>query len=384
MADELTALIESFGIPGEALLAIIFVAIVVLGAVVVIIITRPLLEIYPYLITNSKVRARKGKLFDEKQFTEILEADDINDIINYLRGFPEYLEHLENYSVEKSLDIKLAQTYVLLSKIVPDDIGKAFAVLAKKPDIDNIKSLLAAKEANLTKDETLNLLIPVGKSYDLLEQLVDANTVEDIVARLDGTEYGPVLEGSLSQYEEKEMILPLEFALDKYYMERLLLASHVPDDENKNILHSYVGAKVDITNLKLLVRGKADGLDYEDISPYLVKNGYQIKEWKLKDLMEAESITTLINGLEGTDYYSTLNESIAIFNESGSVSVFENALDEYLIDYANDLSLKKPLGIGPIIGYLNEKEKEIKNLKIVVRAKREDGFSMSKIQEMLV
>jgi len=384
MADELTALIESFGIPGEALLAIIFVAIVVLGAVVVIIITRPLLEIYPYLITNSKVRARKGKLFDEKQFTEILEADDINDIINYLRGFPEYLEHLENYSVEKSLDIKLAQTYVLLSKIVPDDIGKAFAVLAKKPDIDNIKSLLAAKEANLTKDETLNLLIPVGKSYDLLEQLVDANTVEDIVARLDGTEYGPVLEGSLSQYEEKEMILPLEFALDKYYMERLLLASHVPDDENKNILHSYVGSKVDITNLKLLVRGKADGLDYEDISPYLVKNGYQIKEWKLKDLMEAESITTLINGLEGTDYYSTLNESIAIFNESGSVSVFENALDEYLIDYANDLSLKKPLGIGPIIGYLNEKEKEIKNLKIVVRAKREDGFSMSKIQEMLV
>ena len=384
MADELTALIESFGIPGEALLAIIFVAIVVLGAVVVIIITRPLLEIYPYLITNAKVRARKGRLFDEKQFTEILEADDVNDIINYLRGFPEYLEHLEDYSVEKSLDIKLAQAYVLLSKIVPDDIGNAFVVLAKKPDIDNIKSLLAAKEANLTKDETLNLLIPVGKLYGLLEQLIDVNTVEDIVARLDGTEYGPVLEDSLSQYEEKEMILPLEFALDKYYMERLLVASSVPDDENSTILHSYIGSKVDITNLKLIIRGKVDGLDYDVISPYLVQNGYQIKEWKLKDLMEAETLPTLINGLEGTDYYSSVNEVVALYNESKSVSVFENALDEYLTGYAKDLSLKKPLGIGPIIGYINEKEKEIKNLKIVVRAKREDGFSMSKIQEMLV
>jgi len=384
MADELTALIESFGIPGEALLAIIFVAIVVLGAVVVIIITRPLLEIYPYLITNAKVRAKKGKLFDEKQFSEILEADDVDDIINYLRGFPDYLEHLENYSVEKSLDIKLAQTYVSLSKIVPEDVGKAFVALSKKADINNIKSLIAAKEANLTKDETLKLLIPVGRLYDFLEQLVDANNVEDIVARLDGTEYGSVLEDSLSQYEEKGMILPLEFALDKYYMERLLVASSVPDDENSTILHSYIGSKVDITNLKLIIRGKVDGLDYDVISPYLVQNGYQIKEWKLKDLMEAETLPTLINGLEGTDYYSSLNEVVALYNESKSVSVFENALDEYLVGYAKDLSLKKPLGIGPIIGYINEKEKEIKNLKIVVRAKREDGFSMSKIQEMLV
>ncbi|MCL2687642.1 MAG: V-type ATP synthase subunit C [Methanobrevibacter sp.] len=384
MADELTVIIESFGIPPEALLAIIFVAIVVLGAVVVIIITRPLLEIYPYLLTNAKVRARKGKLFDEKQFSEIIEADDVNEIVNYLRGFPDYLEHLEKHSVEKSLDIQLAKTYVLLARIVPDDIGKAFAVLSKKPDINNIKSLITAKEANLTKEETLNLLVPVGKLYNTCEQLVDVTTVEDIVARLDGTEYGPVLEDSLSQYEEKQMVLPLEFALDKYYLESLILASSVPADENTTILHSYIGSQIDITNLKLIIRGKADGLDYEAISPYIVENGYQIKEWKLKDLMEADNIPTLINGLEGTDYYTVLNEAVTIFNESGSVSIFENALDEYLIDYANDLSLKKPLGIGPIIGYLNEKEKEIKNLKIVVRAKRESGFSMSKIQEMLL
>ena len=384
MADELTVIIESFGIPPEALLAIIFVAIVVLGAVVVIIITRPLLEIYPYLLTNAKVRARKGKLFDEKQFSEIIEADDVNEIVNYLRGFPDYLEHLEKHSVEKSLDIQLAKTYVLLARIVPDDVEKAFVVLSKKPDINNIKSLITAKEANLTKEETLNLLVPVGKLYNTCEQLVDVTTVEDIVARLDGTEYGPVLEDSLSQYEEKQMVLPLEFALDKYYLESLILASSVPADENTTILHSYIGSQIDITNLKLIIRGKADGLDYEAISPYIVENGYQIKEWKLKDLMEADNIPTLINGLEGTDYYTVLNEAVTIFNESGSVSIFENALDEYLIDYANDLSLKKPLGIGPIIGYLNEKEKEIKNLKIVVRAKRESGFSMSKIQEMLL
>lgn len=384
MADELTTILNSFGISGEVFLAILFVIIAIIGVIVVIILSRPLLEIYPYLLSNAKVRARKGNLFDEKHFSEIMEADDVNEIVTYLKGFPDYLEHLENYSVEKSLDIQLAKMYTSLSKIVPDDIVKTFIVLAKKTDMDNIKSLIAAKEANLTEDETLNLLIPAGKLYSLCEQLVSVNTVEDIITGLDTTEYGSILEESLRDYEEKGMILPLEFALDKYYLENLLKTSGAAADENTEVLHSYIGSQVDIANLKLILRAKADDLDYDAISSYIVPDGYQIKEWKLKDLMEAETIPTLINGLDGTDYYSPLNESVTAYNESKSVSVLETTLDEYLINYANDLSLRKPLGIGPIIGYINEKEKEIKNLKIIVRAKREADFPMSKLQEMLV
>lgn len=51
---------------------------------------------------------------------------------------------------------------------------------------------------------------------------------------------------------------------------------------------------------------------------------------------------------------------------------------------AKSLSMKKPLGIGPIIGYVSQKETEIKNLKIIARAKREAGFPNSKIMEMLI
>jgi len=384
MADEVTAMLTSAGLSGETIIAIVFVAVAIVGAIVVIIITRPLLEIYPYLLTNAKVRARKGRLFDEKQLSEIVEADDVEEISNYLRGFPDYSEHLDEHSVEKSLDIHLAKTYALLPRIVPDVIGKTFGVLAKKPDIVNIKTLITAKEANLSEDKILSFLVPEGKIYPLCEQLAKVNAVEDVVSGLDGTEYGPVLENSLTQYEEKGMTLPLEFALDKYYFESLLLASNVPSDENTTIMHSYIGSQIDIANLKLVIRAIDDGLDYEAISPYLIKNGYEIKEWKLKDLMESEDVSTVVNGLEGTDYYSALNETLPAYNESKSVSVFENALDDYFMTYSNDLALKKPLGVGPIIGFLNEKEKEIKNLKIIVRAKRESDFPMSKIKEMLV
>ena len=50
------------------------------------------------------------------------------------------------------------------------------------------------------------------------------------------------------------------------------------------------------------------------------------------------------------------------YNETGSVALFEQALDKFLVDSAKSYSMKKPLGIGPIIGFLSQKEVEVKNL----------------------
>ena len=105
--------------------------------------------------------------------------------------------------------------------------------MSKKADIDNIKSLLTAKEVGLSPDETRELLIPCGSLYDELESLVDVDNVTDVVTSLDNTEYAAVLEDALPQYENTNMILPLESALDKYYLGKLLRSSDVPSDENK-------------------------------------------------------------------------------------------------------------------------------------------------------
>ena len=34
-------------------------------------------------------------------------------------------------------------------------------------------------------------------------------------------------------------------------------------------------------------RQKKDNLSYDDIAPYILEDGYQLREWKLKDLMES-------------------------------------------------------------------------------------------------
>ena len=269
-----------------------------------------------------------------------------------------------------------ANTYDFIAGLAPKEVKAPFTVMSKKTDIDNIKSLLTAKEVGLTPEETKELLIPCGSLYDDLESMIDADSVTDIVTSLDGTEYSTALEDALPQYEETKMVLPLESALDKYYLGKLLRSSDVPADENRQIVYSYVGTQVDVANLKLIIRAKEDGLDYDAISPYILEDGYQLREWKLKDLMESPDVTNVVSGLEGTKYAGALTDALPVYNETGSVAVFEKALDTYASEYSKSLAIKKPLGVGPIIGYLSQKENEIKNLKIIARAKKEKQTSL--------
>ena len=384
MADGIATLISSVGLTQETFLVFCVIAILVVGAVVVIITSRPILDIYPYLNPSARARARKGRLFDEKQISEIVEANNIEEVENYLKGNPDYAAVLEDYPLDKALDIERANTYELVARLAPSEIKKPFNVMSKKPDIDNIKSLITAKDVGLTPDETSELLIPCGSLYDELSSLVDADNVTDIVTALDNTEYSTVLEDALPKYEETKMILPLESALDNYYLSTLLRSTDVPADENREILYAYVGTRVDVANLKLIIRAKADDLAYDDIAPYVLEEGYQLREWKLKDLMESPDVTNVVSGLEGTKYSEALTDVIPVYNETGSVAVFEKALDNFTSEYSKSLASKKPLGIGPIIGYLSQKENEIKNLKIIARAKREADFPNSKIMEMLI
>ena len=285
-------------------------AFVVIGAIIVIVASRPILDIYPYLQPNARVRARKGRLFDEKQISELVDANNIEEITNYLRGSPDYAEHLDEYPLEKALDVQLGETYDLVARLAPTEVKSSFKVLAKKSDIANIKSLLIAKEAGLDKEATEDLLIPAGSLYDDVLRLSDADTVTDVIAGLDGTEYATVLEDAIPEYEKTNMVLPFEAALNKYYLGKLLASSEVPADENRQILYSYIGNQVDVANIKLILRAKVDGLDYEAINPYMISNGYQLREWKLKDLMEAADVTGVVSGLEGTKFSDVYTSNI--------------------------------------------------------------------------
>lgn len=385
MADGITSIVLSMGFPSiESFLGLLFVVGAIIGLIAVIATIRPVLDNFPYAYPNARVRARMGRLLTEKQLTEIIETDNLEEVKNYLRGLPDYAKYVDKYPIEKALDTQLADTYDMLARITPASIKPIFKILLQKWDISNIKSIIIAKEAGLSRDETYDLLVPFGELTDSLDKLTDAKSVTEVITGLEGTDYARVLDDSLAAYQNTGMILPLEASLDKYFLEHLLVASSNPEEQSTRIINSYIGAQVDASNLSIILRSKAEGLKYDDIQPYIIAKGYQLREWKLKELMEAEDVGSVISSLEGTEYSQILADVLPEYTQTGSVASLEAALDKQVRKTAHALSKEIPFGLGPIVGFLNRKEKEIRNLKVITRAKREIGFPNSKIKEMLV
>ena len=385
MVDSITTIITTLGFPSvEAFIAALFLVLAVVAVIVVVSTIKPVLNMFPYTYPNARVRARTGRLFTEKEFSEIVEAENIEEIKNYLRGVPDYAKYIDQYPLEKALDSQLAESYDLIARITPDNSKEVFNFLLKKWDIRNIKSIIIAKQADLNLDETLNLIVPFGALSDKLDSLIEADNVTEVINGLEGTEYPKILEDVISTYNETGLLLPLESALDKYLLENLLRSAATPEDDNTSLLHNYIGTMVDVANIKIILRAKAYDLKYDDIESYMISDGYQIREWKLKELMEAEDVASVISSLEGTSYAPMLSDAMTEYTETRSMSSFEKALDNHVFNTAKTISLKNQFGIGPMIGFLNKKEREIRNLKTIARGKREEGFSPSMIKEMLI
>jgi len=384
MEESITGLISSFGFSPESFIALLVVVLAVIGAVIVVITFRPLMEYYPYTYPNARVRAKIGKILNDKQITELADSESLDEVKNYLRGQKDYAKFIDKYPIEQALDANLAESYDLLARIAPKDLKPTFDLMLDQWDIKNIKSVLIAKEAKLNDEETRELLVPYGVLKDDQDKLIEADSVQDIIVALEGTPYAKLLEDALPAYNENKTLLTLESALDNYYYERLLAKSASQADDNTRMLHSYVGTKIDISNIKIILRAKADGLTYDQINPYVINSGYQLREWKLKEFMESEDMNSLLSSIESSEYGSIITDHIPEYNSTQSITVFDEALDSYERDMANNIFRKKPFGVGPIIGFMNKKETEIKNLKIIARSKRGPVLPGSEIKEMLL
>ena len=385
MEESITGLITSFGFSSpEAFIALLVVVLAVIGAVIVVITFRPLMEYYPYTYPNARVRAKIGKILNEKQIAELAESESLEEVQNFLRGHKDYAKFVDKYPIEQALDANLAESYDLLARIAPGDLKPTFDLMLDQWDIKNIKSVLIAREAKLNEEETRELLVPYGELKDDQDKLIEADSVQDLIVALEGTPYAKILEEALPDYNENKTLLTLESALDNYFYERLLVKSSSQADDNTRMLHSYIGTKVDIANIKIILRAKADNLTYDQIKPYVIDNGYQLRGWKLKEFMESEDMNSLLSSIESSEYGSIISDHIPEYNSTKSITVFDEALDSYERNMAKNIFRKKPFGVGPIVGFMNKKEIEIKNLKIIARSKRGSSIPSSEIKEMLL
>ncbi len=148
-------------------------------------------------------------------------------------------------------------------------------------------------------------------------------------------------------------------------------ACSVPKSYKKSV-DRFVKSLIDILNLKAILRGK-----YYNLPIYLYGEGWELPLWRLNELMKVEHVNEIVSMIEGTSYFNGLKNAVADFEKYGVVA-FEKALDTQILKIAREIANDDPLGIGPGIRFVVEKEVEARNLKIVAKAVEEKMQDVAK------
>ena len=88
-----------------------------------------------------------------------------------------------------------------------------------------------------------------------------------------------------------------------------------------------------------------------------------------------------MEALDSANYYQVVDEGLTEWESTGSPSVFEKLIDNYMISLARR-GLYKPFGSETVIGYLAARENELKLLRIIMVGKI-NGISSDMIRERL-
>jgi V/A-type H+-transporting ATPase subunit C len=322
---------------------------------------------YPYMY--ARVSAKRAKLLDTKDYDNLvkmqpneiarnLEEGEYRDEINELGARYDGVE-----LVELALNKNLSNTLSHLRKIAPPELSEVITVYLRRYDLTSIKRLLRWKKSDRDV-EIQDLMLPAGElDIEELEELSEME-FEEIVESISF----PDSEINYQNYiGGRTELRKIEGLLDKaYYDELEILAERVKSDKFRRFIYK----ELEYQNLSTSMRLKKYGYSYEEIQEYLVaRNGSSLVEevGRAQDVDEAIDAVRSERGVEGD-----------------RLEDIEHELEVQRLEKALTMLHTEPLGITSILGYIVAKIIEVKNLRMLIRAKQTGIQNLETIRNNLV
>jgi len=338
-----------------------------------------------YAYVNTRARVKIAKLIPPGEYNKLLQMD-LKEIAKYLEE-TEYRKEIDELAIKYSnaklitlaTKTNMFRTFNQLFGLSPIRFRNLFAQYLKKWEIQNLKSILRGKVAGAKKEEIIDLLVPVGSlSEDFLKSLSEKKDVADVVESLNGTEYYALLKGLVSKPAPK-LLLEMETALDRHYLQstaRVLEAAR----EGK-VFRNFVKSRVDVKNLKLLLKLRNEDMKADFIYPYLMSGG-KIPVERLRKMAKLP-MEELLKELEKTAYWKYISGAISQYKETRSLGGIDPAFGKFTFSQAIRLLHRHPLTIVPLFTYVVVKEAEVRNLRTIAHCKAA-GIQPEAIKSYLV
>lgn len=247
---------------------------------------------------TAKARAMYGRMLTTSQYAELARKQNLQEIASYLKEHTYYgpaLEDVRGSVIYRRQLETILRRYVLYqySRLIPYAGSRTgvYAFILLDTEIDLILSclseILAVKAENFVAD--LPTFIQPHVGFDILA-LANVRTVEQLIAVLERTPYGPLLQKCVDR-GEKPLYGACEFALRNWYFETLLRrARSSSKGKAREDLETLISGRAEILNICTIYRlKKFYRLPPEQIRRRLFPLRWRLSARELECLAAAES-----------------------------------------------------------------------------------------------
>jgi V/A-type H+-transporting ATPase subunit C len=337
---------------------------------------------------SARVRSRRGKLYDDDEYRNLVRMGP-SEIARYMEEH-EYAREVNElgarYSgvdlIEYALNRNLAKHFDDLLRFAEGELYHQIARYLRKFDAWNLKTVLRGIYSDAPREEVEVDLIRAGEfDEELIDRLLAANSIEEVVEVLDRTPFGEPLAAAYEEYEEFGSLVPLENAVDRTFYENLLAEVDTETaDEATELYVEVLQAEIDFRNVRNALRLARSGADL-DPSEYHIEGGRLFSAAELSAVQN--NTDELVERIRDSVYGDRLEDALRDLEDADSLIAFENAIEAALLQYSKQLSHLFPLSICPVLSYILAKEREVNNIRAIARGK-EAGLDPDEIERELV
>jgi V/A-type H+-transporting ATPase subunit C len=340
-----------------------------------------------YEYVTARVRSRRAVLFDDDDYRKLIRMGS-GEIARFMEE-TEYETEMNalgaRYAgvdlIEYALNQNLAKHFEDLLRWANGRLYDFIARYLRKFDVWNVKTVIRGKYSGATADEIRDDLIVAGElDEDLIDDLVAVESIGEAVELLEGTMFADRLGPALREYEDEDVLVPLENALDRAFYEDLLAGLPSEGTRATKLYVEFLRAEIDFRNLRNALRLARSGTDIEP-AEYFIDGGRLFEESDVRQL--AGNQDQLLEHIRSSVYGDDLEVALDVLEDAEGLIEFEHALDAALLEYADKLSNRYPLSVCPVLSYILAKEREVDNIRAIARG-REAGLDEEAIETELV
>ncbi|MBI3398501.1 MAG: V-type ATPase subunit [Deltaproteobacteria bacterium] len=327
---------------------------------------------------NARIRAWNGEFLSKEKYDELIKATDIKSFTTclketiYARDIEMAVARYKNEIdiLEGTLRGNLANAFQRLWNYTPLSAKAILQAVFSIWEVYNLKAIVRAKDKGVPPDESISILIPAGEMDETA--LKELNQQKDIKGVLDllstwGSVYARPIRNAIEQYKREKRLIFIELALDRF-LHNYSLSVRGGDDLSRGVIKRLVRERIDNINIATLLKLCGEEFQPVNIDSYFLEGGYKIDRVDFLKLAKSKDRKELLQGLIDSAKDSHWKKVVNVADSDESFFL-EEQLEELIRKEMCRLSIIEPLSIALPVCFIYKKVREIKNLRLIIRAK---------------